>query len=211
MSRLGAPFVSRSRKNPTKSWAWCCGLQRGITSPVATLRAANRSSVRCESSCGCGARADRRRAARTGRARVLGSAIFRRRRTPPRWSDDRPGHTLADSDAAPLAQAYRSPEDARGGFIYRPTMSRTFSTNRGSGEILKERITWGLSPNVRQMRPTIVSDARFVGHGARTPLCRAHRCRFQRLHDHRLDCRVRDRPPGAHTRLVIQPLQPTRA
>ena len=43
-----------------------------------------------------------------------------------------------------------------GGFIYRPTTSRIFSTSCGSGEIVNDSVTWGLRPNVRQMRPTVV-------------------------------------------------------
>ncbi len=40
--------------------------------------------------------------------------------------------------------------------MYSPTTSRTFATNWGSGDILYERLMWGLSPNVRQILPTIV-------------------------------------------------------
>jgi hypothetical protein len=43
-----------------------------------------------------------------------------------------------------------------GGFIYRPTTSRTFAINCGSGEILNEREMCGFRPKVRQMRPIIV-------------------------------------------------------
>ena len=40
--------------------------------------------------------------------------------------------------------------------MYSPTTSRTLSTSCGSGEILNESVTWGLRPNVRQIRPIIV-------------------------------------------------------
>ena len=39
--------------------------------------------------------------------------------------------------------------------MYRPTMSRTFSTKRGSSEILKPWTTCGWSPKARQIRPTV--------------------------------------------------------
>jgi hypothetical protein len=39
--------------------------------------------------------------------------------------------------------------------MYRPTTSRTLSTSCGSGDILKEREMWGLSPNVRQIFPIV--------------------------------------------------------
>ena len=34
-------------------------------------------------------------------------------------------------------------------------MSRIFSTSNGSGEILNSSTTWGVSPNARQIRPTL--------------------------------------------------------
>lgn len=40
--------------------------------------------------------------------------------------------------------------------MYSPTTSRTLSTSWGSGESLNDSDTWGLSPNVRQIRPIIV-------------------------------------------------------
>ena len=39
-----------------------------------------------------------------------------------------------------------------GGLRYRPTMSRTLSTNSGSGESLKVSTRWGFSPKARQIR-----------------------------------------------------------
>lgn len=40
--------------------------------------------------------------------------------------------------------------------MYKPTMSRTLSTNNGSVDSFHESIAWGLSPNARQIRETWV-------------------------------------------------------
>ena len=46
-----------------------------------------------------------------------------------------------------------------GGLRYRPTMSRTLSTNRGSADSLKVSLRCGCSANARQMRCTVEIDS----------------------------------------------------
>ena len=79
-----------------------------------------------------------------------------------------------------------------GGFMYRPTMSRTFSINSGSGDSLNVSLRCGCNPKARQIR-LIVMRLKPGGlrHAARAPVRRAARRRLQRADHHVLDLRRR--------------------
>src|SRR5690606_12695221 len=53
---------------------------------------------------------------------------------------------------------HREHRGATGGFMYRATMSRIFSTSSGSGETLNSSSRQGLSPKARQISRTVVCE-----------------------------------------------------
>src|SRR3954447_15675732 len=55
--------------------------------------------------------------------------------------------------------------------MYRPTRSRIFSTRSGSGETLKESCRHGLSPNARQISPTVVWEIPCFAANPRVDQC----------------------------------------
>ena len=59
----------------------------------------------------------------------------------------------------------------QGGFMYKPTISRTLSTKKGSVESLKWFCRWGCKPNVRQMRWTASFDRPVSAPIERTDHC----------------------------------------
>src|SRR5258708_38811875 len=94
-----------------------------------------------------------------------------------------------------------------GGFMYRPTMSRTLATNCGSGESLNDSVRCGCRPNVLQIRPTIAGL---------TPTCAAILRVLQwvrplgvvsSLDDDRLNLFVGDSPLRPDTRLIEQAIE----
>jgi len=86
-------------------------------------------------------------------------------------------------------------------------MSRTFSTTGVFGE-LEVLHSMRLHPKARQIRTMAVCDSRSLPRlETGTPVRAVDRHRLQRLSDHFLDLRVRDRS-GAPSRLVAQPFQP---
>ncbi len=89
-------------------------------------------------------------------------------------------------------------------------MSRTFSMNSGSSEILKDSTTCGCNPKVRQMRPTVeaLTPAR-LRHLAGAPVGPPLRLTFQRGDEDRLDIRIGQCPGGSGLGLVIQRIHAT--
>src|SRR5262245_27418555 len=62
-----------------------------------------------------------------------------------------------------------------GGSRYNPTMSRTFSTNSGSGDSLNVSVRWGCSPNTRQIASPCSGSIRSA------PPCRARSSASRRV------------------------------
>ena len=97
-----------------------------------------------------------------------------------------------------------------GGLRYRPTISRTFSTNWGSADSLKVSTRCAWRPNVCQIRAIVAfrqADRRAQGPSA--PLRDLRRRRFQCARDHRDHVVVADRPGRPRPRLIAQPFEAT--
>ena len=98
---------------------------------------------------------------------------------------------------------------ASGGLRYRPMTSKTFSTNSGSLDSLKESARCGLSSNARQIRPIVDLDQpAALGHLRPRPVRRIRRRGLQRGHHHVLDLLGADRRRAPRSRIIAQPIQP---
>ena len=109
-----------------------------------------------------------------------------------------------------LATSHRPPSTTArsGGSRYRPTTSRTFSTNCGSLESFHFSCRCGLSPNACQMSCTAVCVSPTSGPSTASTSASRPRRALQRLDDHLIDLGVGDRPRPARPRLIHQPVQP---
>ena len=90
-------------------------------------------------------------------------------------------------------------------------MSRIFSTSSGSGDTLKASSRQGLSPNARQISPTVVWEIPWRGGQAPgRPVRRVRRGGLEGLDHDRLHHVVADRAGRAGAGRVHQPIQPLR-
>src|SRR5262249_53582417 len=95
-----------------------------------------------------------------------------------------------------------------GGFRYKPTMSRTFSTNWGSLENLKFSTRCGCNPKACQMRTMAVCDSPVSAAIKSTAPVRAVlRHQFQCLGHHFFDLLVGNRARRPGPWLIQQPFQ----
>ena len=98
-----------------------------------------------------------------------------------------------------------------GGFRYKPTISRTFSTNSGSRDSLKVSTRCGCNPNARQMRLTalwLIPHRRAI---KRVLQCVASRASISRVRrSTRSTCGIADLPRRPGAGLIEQPIQPPR-
>jgi hypothetical protein len=181
MSSAGSTLASISRRKATKSCARCCGLQRAWISRGDVQR---REEVE-------------RPVPNVVMRASLGLSDVHRQ---DRW---RP---LEGLDLGFLVE--REHHRIRGR-IYIQAHDVPFSMSCESGEILNDSVTWGLRPNVRQMRPivvwlmpafaAIVRVLQWVSPQGR---------RLKGLHDHRLDVLIRDRSWRPHAGLVVEAVEP---
>ena len=123
------------------------------------------------------------------------------------------GSTGADRSSAWIwdFSSTQSTSARSGGSRYSPTTSRTLSMNCGSVDSLKVSTRCGLSPNARQIRPTVDFDSPLsAAIDARRPVRGVGGLALQGGHHDLLDLLVGDRARRARARLVDQPVQPAR-
>ena len=93
--------------------------------------------------------------------------------------------------------------------MYKPTISRTLSTKKGSVESLKWFCRWGCKPNVRQMRWTASFDRPVSAPIERTDHCvSSSGLVFRGLVHHLGYLLVLDRPRRPWTPLIVQARKP---
>src|SRR6476646_6160380 len=96
-----------------------------------------------------------------------------------------------------------------GGFRYKPTTSRTFSTNCGSLENLKFSTRCGCNPKAcPNSHDGILRQTCLFGHQPSAPVRTVGRHRFQRLCNNVLNLLIGDLARRPDPRLIQQPIQP---